>query len=118
MSRIRNNKAKIVIMMGPKMFRIFEKIKQTYTMDYFKLTKKKRNLIAEEIATTILSATIMMFNNYEQGELQDIFDIAITNLQNLETTFVDEEQYGFAAMMRDSIIKLQDDLSEMVEPKL
>lgn len=105
-------------MMGPKMFRMMEKIKEVYKMDYFKLTKKKRDLVAEEIATTVLSATIMMFNDYEQGELPDIFDLAITNLLSLETTFVDEEQYGYAAMMRDSIIKLQNDLSTMVEPKL
>lgn len=105
-------------MMGPKMFRIMNKIKELYILDYFKLTKKKKDLIAEEIATTVLSATIMMFNQYDKGELPDIFDLAITNLQSLETTFVDDEQYGFAAMMRDSIIKLQDDLSTMVEPEL
>jgi hypothetical protein len=95
-----------------------KKIKEVYVMDYFKLTNKKRDLVAEEIATTVLSATIMMFNNYEKGELPDIFDLAITNLQSLETTFVDEEQYSFAAMMRDSIKKLQNDLSTMVEPEL
>ena len=105
-------------MMGPKMFRIMNKIKELYIMDYFKLTKKKRDLVAEEIATTVLTATITMFNNYEKGELVDIFDLAITNLQSIETTFVDEEQYGFAAMIRDSIKKLQNDLSTMVEPEL
>lgn len=105
-------------MMGPKMFRIMKKIKEIYVVDYFKLPKTKRDLVAEEIATTVLSATIMMFNEYEKGELPDLFDIAITNLQSLETTFVDEEQYSFAAMMRDSIKKLQDDLSTMVEPEL
>ena len=105
-------------MMGPKMFRIMKKIKEVYVMDYFKLTNNKKDLVAEEIATTVLSATIMMFNNYEKGELPDIFDLAITNLQSLETTFVDEEQYSFAAMMRDSIKKLQNDLSTMVEPEL
>ena len=118
MSRISKNKEKIMIMMGPKMVRMMKTIRETYDKDYFTLPKKKRDIVAEEIATTILSVTIMMFNNYEKGELPDIFDLAISNLKSLEETFVDDELYGFAAMIRDSIIKLEDDLSKMVEPEL
>ena len=118
MSRISKNKEKILIMMGPKMVRMMKKIQETYDKDYFTLPKKKRDLVAEEIATTILSVTIMMFNNYERGELPDIFDLAISNLKSLEETFVDDELYGFAAMVRDSIVKLQDDLSNLAEPEL
>lgn len=105
-------------MMGPKMVRMMNKIKSVYDKDYFNLPPNKKDIVAEEIATTILSVTIMMFNNYERGELPDIFDLAITNLKSLEETFVDDELYGFAAMVRDSIIKLEDDLSKLAEPEL
>jgi len=42
-------------------------------------------------------------------------EVSITNLELLEEDFVSNEMYSYAQMMRDSILKLQDDIHMLAE---
>lgn len=118
MNRIRKHKTKLMILMGPKVFRMVEKIKKNYNDEYFDMTEIEQDQVAEEIATIIIHIVIGFFNEYSQEELPDLYDLAITNLKSLEEHFVELELYSYAAMIKDSITKLNNDLSTLVEPKL
>lgn len=118
MNRISKNKSKIMIMMEPRMRRLMEKIREDDNTDYFNLTKEERQVIAQQIATTTLTTTISLLNNYTREELPDLFDISIINLTSLEEQFIEMEMYEQSQMMRDSITILTNDLFELAKPKL
>jgi hypothetical protein len=118
MNRIRKNKEKLIDIMGPKMFKMMEKIKTHYDDTYFQLTKDERNRIVDEVTALILHTTLNFFNQYTPEELPDIYDLTIINLSQMEEFFVEAELYGFAQMLRDSILTLENDISDLAEPQL
>lgn len=115
MNRIRKNKEKLLVMMGPKMVRLLQKIKKDYTNLYFKLTPEEKDIVVLSICTLIFNTTISFLNNYTQEEIPDLLEVSITNLELLEEDFVSNEMYSYAQMMRDSILKLQDDIHMLAE---
>lgn len=104
--------------MEPRMRRIMERIRQDETTEYFTLTPDEKEVVAQQIASTTLTQTISLLNNYTREELPDLFDISIINLTSLEEQFVELEMYSQAQMMRDAITILQNDLFELAKPKL
>jgi hypothetical protein len=115
MNRIRKNKEKLLVMMGPKMVRLLQKIKKDYTNLYFKLTPEEKDVVVLAICSLMFNTTISFLNNYTQEEIPDLLEVSITNLELLEEDFVSNEMYSYAQMMRDSIIKLQDDIHMLAE---
>jgi len=118
MNRISKNKSKIMMAMEPRMRRLMERIKQDETTEYFLLTDEEKDVVAHQIASTTLTTTISLLNNYTREELPDLFDISIINLTSLEEQFVELEMYSQAQMMRDAITILTNDLFELAKPKL
>lgn len=104
--------------MEPRMRRLMEKIKQDETTEYFILTDKEKDVVAHQVASTTLTTTISLLNNYTREELPDLFDISIINLTSLEEQFVELEMYSQAAMIKDAITILTNDLFELAKPKL
>ena len=105
-------------MMEPRMKRLMEKIKQDDTTHYFNLNDNEKQIVAQQIATTTLTTTISLLNNYTREELPDLFDISIINLTSLQDQFVELEMYEQAQMLRDAITILTNDLFELAKPKL
>ena len=101
--------------MGPKMVRLLQKIKKDYTNLYFKLTPEEKDVVVLAICSLMFNTTISFLNNYTQEEIPDLLEVSITNLELLEEDFVSNEMYSYAQMMRDSIIKLQDDIHMLAE---
>jgi hypothetical protein len=118
MNRISKNKSKIMMAMEPRMRRLMERIKQDETTEYFNLTDEEKDVVAHQVASTTLTTTISLLNNYTREELPDLFDISIINLTSLEEQFVELEMYSQAQMMRDAITILTNDLFELAKPKL
>jgi hypothetical protein len=118
MNRISKNKNKIMMAMEPRMRRLMEKIKQDETTEYFILTDEEKDVVAHQVASTTLTTTISLLNNYTREELPDLFDISIINLTSLEEQFVELEMYSQAAMIKDAITILTNDLFELAKPKL
>ena len=83
-----------------------------------KLTDKEKDVVAHQVASTTLTTTISLLNNYTREELPDLFDISIINLTSLEEQFVELEMYSQAAMIKDAITILTNDLFELSKPKL
>ena len=104
--------------MEPRMKRLMEKIRREDNVNYFTLTQDEKQSMAQQIATTTLTTTISLLNNYTRDELPDLFEISIINLTSLEEQFVEMEMYSQAQMMRDSITILTNDLFELAKPKL
>ena len=104
--------------MEPRMRRLMEKIKKDDSTDYFSLTQEEKGVVAQQVASTTLTTTISLLNNYTRDELPDLFEISIINLTSLEEQFVELEMYSQAQMMRDSITILTNDLFELAKPKL
>ena len=82
---------------------------------YFKLTPEEKDIVVLSICTLIFNTTISFLNNYTQEEIPDLLEVSITNLELLEEDFVSNEMYSYAQMMRDSILKLQDDIHMLAE---
>jgi hypothetical protein len=118
MNRISKNKSKIMIMMEPRMRRLMERIKQDETTEYFLLTDEEKDVVAHQVASTTLTTTISLLNNYTREELPDLFEISIINLNSLQEQFVELEMYSQAQMLKDAITILQNDLFELAKPKL
>jgi len=118
MNRISKNKNKIMIMMEPRMRRLMERIRRDETTEYFLLTDEEKEVVAQQVASTTLTTTISLLNNYTREELPDLFDISIINLTSLEEQFVELEMYSQAAMVKDAITILTNDLFELAKPKL
>lgn len=104
--------------MEPRMRRLMEKIKQDETTEYFLLTDEEKDVVSHQVASTTLTTTISLLNNYTREELPDLFDISIINLTSLEEQFVELEMYSQAAMIKDAITILTNDLFELAKPKL
>lgn len=105
-------------MMEPRMKRLMERIRQDETTEYFTLSQEEKEVVAQQVASTTLTTTISLLNNYTREELPDLFDISIINLTSLEEQFVELEMYSQAQMMRDAITILQNDLFELAKQKL
>jgi hypothetical protein len=118
MNRISKNLKKIIIMLEPRMKRLMEKIRDEDNTNYFQLSAEEKDVVIKRIASITLTQTIDILNNYTRDELPDIFEISIINLTSLEEQFIEMEMYEQSAMMRDSITILQNDLDELVKPKL
>jgi hypothetical protein len=118
MKRISKNKNKIMIMMEPRMRRLMERIRRDETTEYFLLTDEEKEIVAQQVASTTLTTTISLLNNYTREELPDLFDISIINLQSLEEQFVELEMYSQAAMIKDAITILTNDLFELAKREL
>jgi hypothetical protein len=118
MNRISKNKNKIMIMMEPRMRRLMERIRRDETTEYFLLTDEEKEIVAQQVASTTLTTTISLLNNYTREELPDLFDISIINLQSLEEQFVELEMYSQAAMIKDAITILTNDLFELAKREL
>lgn len=104
--------------MEPRMRRIMEKLKEELNDDYFTLTEEEKMEVSNHIALTVINTTIQILNGYERDELPEIMDLAITNLTSLEMKFAEMEMYAQCQMMRDTIIKIHNDIQELVKPKL
>lgn len=105
-------------MLEPRMKRLMEKIRDEDNTNYFELNAEEKDVVAKRIASITLTQTIDILNNYTREELPDLFEISIINLTSLEAQFIEMEMYEQAAMMRGSITILQNDLDELVKPKL
>lgn len=97
-------------MLQPKMKRIMEKLKNDDTDYYFELCKEDREIVAKQIATSVVNETINLINGYTREELGTILELSIKNLQSLLDHFVEEEMYQQAEMMKDTISLIQGDL--------
>jgi len=100
------------------MRRIMEKLKRDVTEEYFDLNEEERNEVAKHISVTVINTTIEILNGYNREELPEIMELAITNLTSLEQKFVEMEMYAQAAMMKDAIIKIHNDIQELAKSKL
>ena len=118
MNRIRKNKAKLVDIMGPKIYKIVQKIQEQYEDKYFGLTQDEKNRMVDEVSSLVLHTTFNFFNQYTPEELVDIYDLTIINLSQMEEYFVEAEQYNYAQLIRDSILTIENDISDVVEFEL
>ena len=107
-----------MIMMEPRMRRLMERIKQDETTEYFSLTDEEKDVVAHQVASTTLTTTISLLNNYTRDELPDLFEISIINLNSLQEQFVELEMYSQAQMLKDAITILTNDLFELAKQKL
>lgn len=107
-----------MIMMEPRMRRLMERIKQDETTEYFNLTDEEKGVVAQQVASTTLTTTISLLNNYTRDELPDLFEISIINLNSLQDQFVELEMYSQAQMLKDAKTILTNDLFELAKPKL
>lgn len=105
-------------MMEPGMKRLMERIRKDKSTEYFSLTEEEKDVVAQQVASTTLTTIISLLNNYTRDELPDLFDISIINLTSLEEQFVELEMYSQAAMVKDAITILTNDLFELAKPKL
>jgi hypothetical protein len=105
-------------MMEPRMKRLMEKIRDDDTTEYFTLTQEEKDIVAHQVASTTLTTTISLLNNYTRDELPDLFEISIINLNSLQDQFVELEMYSQAQMLKDAITILQNDLFELAKQKL
>ena len=105
-------------MMEPHTKRLLMKLQKETKYNYFELEDDDKDIICHEIAASSLNVTISLINGYTREELPDVFDITIMNLLSLQQQFEDMEMYMLAQMMKDAILKLTNDLQELVGQKL
>lgn len=99
-------------MMGPRMKRIMEKLKNDDVDYYFELSEEDRQLVTKQIATTVVNETINLINNYTREELGTILELSIRNLQTLLDQFVELEMYSQCQMLKDTISLIEGDLEQ------
>lgn len=99
-------------MMGPRMKRIMEKLKNDDVDYYFELSEEDRQLVTKQIATTVVNETINLINNYTREELGTILELSIRNLQTLLDQFVELEMYSQCQMLFDCIKLIEGDLEQ------
>ena len=104
--------------MGPKIYKIVQKIQEQYEDKYFGLTQDEKNRMVDEVSSLVLHTTFNFFNQYTPEELVDIYDLTIINLSQMEEYFVEAEQYNYAQLIRDSILTIENDISDVVEFEL
>ena len=96
--------------MEPKMRRIMERLRDEDADYYFKLSEDDKEIVIRQIATKVVNETINMIHNYTREEFGTILELSIKNLQSLESTFVENELYSQAQIMKDTIKMIEGDL--------